>query len=187
MNRPKRGEIFWADLRPVTGSEQGGFRPVLILSNNTINKFSPVVVIAPLTRYDKSDTSIKVYPTDAIIDSSDIAYIDGIVEKLKEIDHSLNINSDSKLYTDQSRSISVKRLTMKIGDLRNIEKLESITDKIAEVFAVTGCNVCFTPMKPNQLKCGNPECRKRHRKKCRNCEEVLPLRFRYCFNCGKGA
>ena len=46
----KRGEIYYADLSPVVGSEQGGIRPVLIVQNNVGNKFSPTVIAAALTR-----------------------------------------------------------------------------------------------------------------------------------------
>lgn len=42
----RRGDIYYADLRPVIGSEQGGIRPVLIIQNDTGNKHSPTVIIA---------------------------------------------------------------------------------------------------------------------------------------------
>ncbi len=45
----KRGDIFYADLRPVVGSEQGGIRPVLIIQNDTGNKHSPTVICASIT------------------------------------------------------------------------------------------------------------------------------------------
>ena len=45
----QRGEIYYADLEPVLGSEQGGERPVVILQNNKGNRFSPTVIVAPLT------------------------------------------------------------------------------------------------------------------------------------------
>ena len=45
----KRGDIYYADLNPVIGSEQGGTRPVLIISNNIGNKHSPTVIVAPIT------------------------------------------------------------------------------------------------------------------------------------------
>lgn len=44
-----RGDIYYADLRPVIGSEQGGIRPVLILQNNVGNRHSPTVIAAPIT------------------------------------------------------------------------------------------------------------------------------------------
>ena len=48
-NRVKRGEIYYADLNPVVGSEQGGIRPVLILQNEVGNWFSPTVIVAAMT------------------------------------------------------------------------------------------------------------------------------------------
>ena len=45
----KRGEIYYAELSPVVGSEQGGIRPVLIVQNNVGNKFSPTVIVAAIT------------------------------------------------------------------------------------------------------------------------------------------
>lgn len=44
-----RGEIYYADLSPVVGSEQGGVRPVIIVQNNTGNKYSPTVIVAAIT------------------------------------------------------------------------------------------------------------------------------------------
>ena len=44
-----RGDIYYADLNPVIGSEQGSYRPVLIVQNNVGNKYSPTVIIAPIT------------------------------------------------------------------------------------------------------------------------------------------
>jgi mRNA interferase MazF len=45
----KRGDIFYADLRPVVGSEQGGIRPVIILQNDAGNRYSPTVICAAIT------------------------------------------------------------------------------------------------------------------------------------------
>ena len=45
----KRGDIFYADLSPVVGSEQGGIRPVLIIQNDIGNKYSPTVIVAAIT------------------------------------------------------------------------------------------------------------------------------------------
>ena len=45
----KRGDIFYADLNPVVGSEQGGTRPVLIISNDIGNRYSPTVIVAAIT------------------------------------------------------------------------------------------------------------------------------------------
>ena len=54
----KRGDIFYADLSPVVGSEQGGLRPVLIIQNDVGNKYSPTVIAAAITsKLGKSETS----------------------------------------------------------------------------------------------------------------------------------
>jgi len=55
----KRGDIFWADLEPVRGSEQGGIRPVLIIQNDTFNIHSPTTIIAPLTSKKPSDSKLR--------------------------------------------------------------------------------------------------------------------------------
>lgn len=49
MDEIKRGEVYYADLSPVVGSEQGGFRPVLILQNDVGNKYSPTVIVTAIT------------------------------------------------------------------------------------------------------------------------------------------
>lgn len=50
----RRGDIFYADLNPVVGSEQGGFRPVLVIQNNTGNEHSPTVIVAAVTSKPKT-------------------------------------------------------------------------------------------------------------------------------------
>ena len=61
----RRGDIFYADLRPVVGSEQGGVRPVLIIQNDTGNKHSPTVICAAIT----SKMNKAKLPTHVEIDS----------------------------------------------------------------------------------------------------------------------
>lgn len=53
----RRGDIYYADLNPVIGSEQGGTRPVLIISNDTGNKYSPTVIIAAITSFTSCEWS----------------------------------------------------------------------------------------------------------------------------------
>lgn len=50
----RRGDIYHADLNPIFGSEQGGYRPVLIIQNNTGNKYSPTVIVAAITSQPKT-------------------------------------------------------------------------------------------------------------------------------------
>ena len=63
----KRGDIYYADLSPVVGSEQGGVRPVLIVQNNVGNKFSPTVIAAAIT----SQINKAKMPTHIEIDADD--------------------------------------------------------------------------------------------------------------------
>jgi len=64
----KRGEIYDARLEPVEGSEQGGTRPVIIVTRDAINAYSPVVLAVPCTTYQ---TAKRVYPTQVLIQSPD--------------------------------------------------------------------------------------------------------------------
>ena len=59
----KRGQIWYADLSPIRGSEQGGLRPVVVVSNNKGNEVSPVIIVAPIT----SVASKKKLPTQVLI------------------------------------------------------------------------------------------------------------------------
>jgi mRNA interferase MazF len=92
----KRGDIYYADLSPVIGSEQGGTRPVLIIQNEVGNKFSPTVIAAAITsRTDKSKL-----PT----------HIDVFAEKY-------GLAKDSVILLEQIRTIDKKRLKEKMGHL----------------------------------------------------------------------
>jgi len=64
----KRGDMFYADLSPVVGSEQGGVRPVLIIQNDTGNKYSPTVIAAAIT----SQIGKNKLPTHIEIESNDV-------------------------------------------------------------------------------------------------------------------
>lgn len=89
----KRGDIFFADLSPVVGSEQGGVRPVLIIQNNIGNKFSPTVIIAAIT----SKISKPKMPTHI-----------GLVTK------EVGLEKDSVVLLEQLRTIDKQRLKDKV-------------------------------------------------------------------------
>ena len=57
----KRGDIFYADLNPVVGSEQGGIRPVLVVQNNVGNKHSPTVIVVPISSVRKKNLPVHMY------------------------------------------------------------------------------------------------------------------------------
>lgn len=92
----KRGDIYYADLSPVIGSEQGGLRPVLIVQNDIGNKYSPTVIAAAIT----SKMSKAKLPT----------HIDVIGEDA-------GLAKDSIILLEQIRTIDKKRLKEKMGHL----------------------------------------------------------------------
>ena len=98
MNRlyVKRGDIFYADLSPVVGSEQGGVRPVLVIQNDIGNKYSPTVIVAAITsQIDKAKL-----PTHIEISADEYG-----------------LTKDSVILLEQIRTIDKKRLKEKIGKL----------------------------------------------------------------------
>jgi mRNA interferase MazF len=105
----KRGDIFYADLNPVVGSEQGGVRPVLVVQNDVGNRYSPTFVVVPLSSAKKQllPTHIhicgtKTLPRDSIVLAEQIRTIDKIrlreyvgtvdSELMKKIDTALKIS-----------------------------------------------------------------------------------------------
>ena len=92
----KRGEIYYADLSPVVGSEQGGVRPVLIVQNDIGNKYSPTVIAAAITsQRDKTNL-----PTHISVDAQ-----------------GCGLSKDSIVLLEQVRTIDKKRLKEKMGSL----------------------------------------------------------------------
>ena len=92
----KRGDIYYADLRPVVGSEQGGIRPVLIIQNNVGNRHSPTVICAAIT----SKMNKAKLPTHIEIDA--VRY---------------GIEKDSVILLEQLRTIDKRRLKEKVCHL----------------------------------------------------------------------
>ncbi len=94
----KRGEIYYADLSPVIGSEQGGIRPVLIIQNDVGNKYSPTVIAAAIT----SQHNKTKLPTHISVDADNCG-----------------LAKDSIVLLEQVRTIDKKRLKEKMGCLDN--------------------------------------------------------------------
>lgn len=92
----RRGEIYYADLSPVVGSEQGGVRPVLIVQNDVGNKFSPTVIAAAITS-QRFKTNL---PTHIQVDAQ-----------------GCGLSKDSIVLLEQVRTIDKKRLKEKMGNL----------------------------------------------------------------------
>ena len=96
MNPVRRGEIYYADLSPVVGSEQGGMRPVLIVQNDTGNRHSPTVIAAAIT----SQMGKAKLPTHIELTS-----------------RTTGLNRDSVILLEQIRTIDKSRLRERMGKL----------------------------------------------------------------------
>ena len=90
----KRGDIYYADLSPVVGSEQGGIRPVLVIQNDIGNKYSPTVIAAAIT----SQINKAKMPTHIELAAKDYG-----------------LNKNSVILLEQIRTIDKRRLREKIG------------------------------------------------------------------------
>lgn len=107
----KRGEIYYADLSPVVGSEQGGIRPVLILQNNIGNKYSPTVIVAAITsKIDKSrvPTHVAIGKDKDLTDNS-VALLEQIrtIDKQRLTDKITTLSADMMVEVDKALKISL--------------------------------------------------------------------------------
>ena len=99
----QRGEVFYADLSPVVGSEQGGVRPVLIVQNDVGNKFSPTVIAAAITsKQDKTQL-----PTHIFVSSQ-----------------TAGLAKDSVVLLEQIRTLDKRRLKERTGHIAPNEQAE---------------------------------------------------------------
>jgi len=105
----KRGDIFYADLSPVIGSEQGGTRPVLVLQNDIGNRFSPTVIVAAIT----AQIQKAKLPTHIEIDAE-----------------RYQLERDSVVLLEQLRTIDKSRLTDKLTHLDE-QVMESVDHAVA--------------------------------------------------------
>jgi len=110
----KRGDIFYADLSPVIGSEQGGVRPVLIVQNDIGNKYSPTVIASAIT----SQINKAKLPTHI---------------ELKANEYGLQ--KDSVILLEQIRTIDKRRLKEKIGHLDD-ELMQKVNEALAISFGL---------------------------------------------------
>ena len=107
----RRGDIYYADLSPVIGSEQGGVRPVLVVQNDIGNKYSPTVIAAAIT----SQINKAKLPTHIEIDAREYG-----------------LAKDSVVLLEQVRTIDKKRLKEKIGHLD-----EDVMDKVNQAITIS--------------------------------------------------
>lgn len=107
----RRGDIYYADLSPVVGSEQGGLRPVLIIQNDVGNRYSPTVIAAAIT----SQLTKAKLPT----------HIDVYADRF-------GLAKDSVILLEQIRTIDKRRLKEKMGHLD-----DSIMQRVNEAISVS--------------------------------------------------
>lgn len=112
----KRGDIFYADLSPVVGSEQGGMRPVLIVQNDTGNKHSPTVIAAAIT----SQVGKSRLPTHIELSGQ-----------------SCGLSRDSVILLEQIRTIDKSRLRERMGRLEE-PLMNEVDNAIAVSFGLEG-------------------------------------------------
>jgi len=110
MTIASRWDVYIADLEPVLGSEQGGKRPVLVISNDDFNEVMPVLTVIPITSLK---IGRQIYPTEILL-------VKGIA----------NLELDSLILPHQIRTISRKRIGKLIGSLRQREKQSEIIEAI---------------------------------------------------------
>lgn len=111
----KRGDIFYADLSPVVGSEQGGVRPVLIVQNDTGNRHSPTVIAAAIT----SQTGKARLPTHINIAGG-----------------SVGLSKDSVILLEQVRTIDKRRLRERMGKLDE-QQMQLVDNALAVSFGLS--------------------------------------------------
>ncbi|MGE5579980.1 MAG: type II toxin-antitoxin system PemK/MazF family toxin [Bacillota bacterium] len=108
---PARGDIYFADLSPVIGSEQGGFRPVLVIQNDIGNKYSPTVIVSAIT----SQIQKARLPTHVELPA-----------------HLSGLERDSVVLAEQVRTIDKKRLRRRVSRLD-----DEIMTKVDEALAIS--------------------------------------------------
>ncbi len=111
----KRGDMFYAHLSPVVGSEQGGIRPVLIIQNDTGNKYSPTVIAAAIT----SQMNKSKLPTHIAINTEEFG-----------------LKADSVILAEQIRTIDKSRLKEKIGHIDDKITIQKINNALGVSFGL---------------------------------------------------
>lgn len=176
---PLRGDIYWANLEPVEGSEQGGSRPVLIISNNIMNRTANIVIIIPMTRADEKPKNLPIN-----VDYDENTYVTDpqAIQELKKQGHNFAIQK-GVILCNQARAISKKRLLRKVGFFKDYGILKKVELAIIDAFALEACEKCGIPLRPKGISC--PVCGSIYRHKCVGCGLVFDVQYNYCPRCGK--
>ena len=108
----KRGDVYFADLSPVVGSEQGGVRPVLIIQNNIGNRFSPTVIVAAITaqiQKAKLPTHVEIDAEKHDFERDSVILLEQIrtIDKQRLTDKITHLNEDMMQRVDEALQISL--------------------------------------------------------------------------------
>lgn len=108
----KRGDVFYADLSPVVGSEQGGVRPVLIIQNDIGNRFSPTVIVAAITaqiQKAKLPTHVEIEAKTHGMERDSVILLEQIrtIDKQRLTDKITHLDDDTMRKVDEALQISV--------------------------------------------------------------------------------
>ena len=105
MNTINKGDIYYASLDPIVGSEQNGTRPVVIIQNDIGNKYSPTVLVAPLTSKIKSKPNL---PTHVLVKSEPIKHNSIVLlEQIRVLDKSRLISYVDTLTKEEIRKLDI--------------------------------------------------------------------------------
>lgn len=105
----KQGEIYWAKLDPIVGREQGGKRPCVIISGNSMNKKTELLIVCPIS------SQVKCYPGSFFVAKNNIN----------------NLKNDSEVLTFQIKTISKGRVGKKIGQMTD-DQLGQVFEKLID-------------------------------------------------------
>lgn len=108
----KRGDVFYADLSPVVGSEQGGVRPVLVIQNDIGNRFSPTVIVAAITaqiQKAKLPTHVEIEAKSHGMERDSVILLEQIrtIDKQRLTDKITHLDDETMRKVDESLQISV--------------------------------------------------------------------------------
>lgn len=108
----RRGDVFYADLNPVVGSEQGGARPVLVVQNDVGNRFSPTVIVAAITSQigkAKLPTHVEVSGTETMLEMDSVVLLEQVrtIDKQRLKDKVTHLSDEIMKRVDTALSISV--------------------------------------------------------------------------------
>lgn len=113
----KKGDLYFADLSPVVGSEQGGVRPVLVVQNDVGNKYSPTIIVAAITSQSKTKLPTHV----------ELAATQG------------GLSKNSVVLLEQLRTIDKQRLKERIGTLSDAQ-IPSVNEALSVSLGIANLN-----------------------------------------------